>query len=123
MRLSTLKTTFGDYLKLYCRQFSINPTSLGEKKTGEVEKLYYEARRELLEFYAKRPGTGIKTPEGTEWMVYIPDEGHWPIAHKPGATYKEAREAYLNWAGRNQLPKGSFLQLFEVQQKEPQNKV
>lgn len=117
MRLASLKTTFGEYLKLYCRQFSINPTSLGEKKTKEIERLYYNARQDLLEFYAKRPGRGIKTPEGTEWMVYIPDEGHWPIAHKPRATYEEAREDYLKWVGRNQLPKGSFLQLFEVQQK------
>lgn len=53
MTISSLKTTFGEYLKLYCRQFSINPTSLGEKKTKEIERLYYNARQDLLEFYAK----------------------------------------------------------------------
>lgn len=38
--------------------------------------------------------------------IYIPEEGHWPIdgEHK---SIGEAREAYLEWADRKRLPKGS----------------
>lgn len=83
--------------------------------------------RTFWSFMLRGVGRGIKTPEDTGWMVYIPDEGHWPIAHKPRATYEEAREAYLKWAERKQLPRGSFLELFEEQAKyplrEPKNKV
>lgn len=46
------------------------------------------------------------------WMIYIPEEGHWPIRVKVGATKAEAKQAYLKWAGRKTLPKGSKIQLF-----------
>ncbi len=42
------------------------------------------------------------------WRIYIPEEGHWPIPglHK---NLAEAKKAYLKWAGRKTLPKGSFI--------------
>lgn len=43
-----------------------------------------------------------------KWVIYIPEEGHWPI---PGdhATETEARKAYLKWAKRKRLPAGSHI--------------
>jgi hypothetical protein len=41
-----------------------------------------------------------------EWFIYIPEEGDWPI-HYSGPSAKEARLAYLRWAGRKRCPDGS----------------
>lgn len=48
---------------------------------------------------------GVHKPD---WQIYIPEEGHWKI---PGnkKTKKDARKAYLKWAGRKRLPKGSII--------------
>lgn len=44
-----------------------------------------------------------------KWLIYIPEEGHWDFPQKKGSTKKEARKAYLLWARRKRLPKGSNL--------------
>lgn len=44
----------------------------------------------------------------TEWFIYIPEEGHWPIKYN-GNDPKKARKAYLKWAKRKRLPPGSFI--------------
>lgn len=46
---------------------------------------------------------------GNCWMIYIEDEGHWPIEHSESATKAEATEIYLKWAGRKFLPKGAYI--------------
>ena len=43
-----------------------------------------------------------------EWLIYIPDEGHWPINYN-GTDKAEARRVYLKWADRKRLPAGSFI--------------
>jgi len=43
-----------------------------------------------------------------KWHIYIPEEGHWPINYT-GTSKKEARLAYLKWAGRKRLPAGSVI--------------
>jgi dipeptidyl aminopeptidase/acylaminoacyl peptidase len=40
------------------------------------------------------------------YIIYIPEEGHWPIKGRH-ANEKAARKAYLKWAKRKRLPKGS----------------
>lgn len=42
------------------------------------------------------------------WRIYIPEEGHWPIAYN-GNDPAEARRAYLTSAGRTRLPAGSVI--------------
>lgn len=42
------------------------------------------------------------------WYIYIPEEGHWPIAYG-GKDKAVARTTYLKWAGRKRLPSGSFI--------------
>ncbi len=44
-----------------------------------------------------------------KWVIYIPEEGHWDINCPVQASKKEARDAYLKWANRKRLPKGSFI--------------
>lgn len=41
-----------------------------------------------------------------EWLIYIPDEGDWPIDYA-GTDEEGARRAYLSWAGRKRLPPGA----------------
>lgn len=41
-----------------------------------------------------------------KWFIYIPEEGDWPIDYR-GSDHREARQAYLKWAGRKRLPAGS----------------
>jgi hypothetical protein len=48
-----------------------------------------------------------KKPE-TEWVIYIPGEGHWPINYD-GYNKKAARRTYLKWAHRKRLPAGSHI--------------
>lgn len=48
--------------------------------------------------------------EEPKWMIYIPEEGHWEIDVDEDATYEEAKAAYLKWAGRKRLPKGSLIE-------------
>lgn len=43
-----------------------------------------------------------------EWVIYLRDEGHWPIAYD-GDDEAEARRVYLRWAGRERLPAGSAI--------------
>jgi hypothetical protein len=47
--------------------------------------------------------------EMSKWLIYIPEEGHWPIQYD-GNDAKAARRAYLKWAGRSRLPAGSEIQ-------------
>lgn len=47
----------------------------------------------------------------TKWYVYIPEEGHWPIAYD-GDDEAGARAAYLRWAGRKRLPRGARIERF-----------
>lgn len=55
----------------------------------------------------------IHTPKPT-WMIYIPEEGHWPIKVNGYALKRIARETYLKWAERKRLPKGSsIVQLYK----------
>jgi hypothetical protein len=44
----------------------------------------------------------------TEWYIYIPDEGDWPINYN-GRSHEQARLAYLQWAGRQRLPAGAVI--------------
>jgi len=48
-----------------------------------------------------------------EWVIYIPEEGHWPIAYD-GEDWYAARRAYLKWAGRKILPPGSWISRTDV---------
>jgi hypothetical protein len=53
------------------------------------------------------------------WRIYIPDEGHWPIAGE-ATNYQEAKDNYLKWAGRKNLPRGSSISfLANEKPKEP----
>jgi hypothetical protein len=45
----------------------------------------------------------------SKWMIYIPEEGHWPIQYD-GDDAEMARRAYLRWASRSRLPAGSKIQ-------------
>lgn len=49
-----------------------------------------------------------KGPKLRRWRIYIPEEGHWNI---PGEhrLKQSAISAYLKWAGRKSLPKGSIV--------------
>lgn len=40
------------------------------------------------------------------WQIYIPNEGHWPIAYD-GDDEQKAKQKYLDWAERKTLPRGS----------------
>lgn len=55
-----------------------------------------------------------KLKDGQEWVIYIPEEGDWPINHKLNASYSEARETYLKWADRKRLPKNSFIHIVDI---------
>lgn len=43
-----------------------------------------------------------------EYSIYIPEEGDWKIKGKH-SNCEEAKQAYLKWAGRKTLPKGSHI--------------
>jgi hypothetical protein len=61
--------------------------------------------RRILEGH--HPGT-MAPPAPRDWLIYIPEEGHWPIKGKH-RTRDEATKAYLKWAKRKRLPKGSIV--------------
>ena len=42
------------------------------------------------------------------WYIYIVDEGDWPINYF-GPDPAHARKAYLQWARRKTMPKGSVI--------------
>lgn len=44
----------------------------------------------------------------TKWVIYIPEEGHWPIEYD-GDDPKEAKRIYLKWAGQRRLPANAFI--------------
>ncbi len=50
----------------------------------------------------------VRKARGDRWLIYIPDEGHWPIDYA-GEDEAGARRAYLKWAQRKRLPAGSFI--------------
>ena len=66
-----------------------------------------EIERNLRKLAGHHPGT-MAPPVAREWLIYIPEEGHWPIKglHK---TEEQARKAYLKWARRKRIPAGAFI--------------
>lgn len=46
------------------------------------------------------------------YHIYIPEEGHWEIEGKH-ADVASARKAYLKWANRKRLPKGSSIGILQ----------
>lgn len=56
--------------------------------------------------------TNTQTPD---WQIYIPEEGHWPIAYN-GTDKAGAKTAYLKWAGRKSMPRGSRIDNFNEHQ-------
>lgn len=66
-------------------------------------------RRKLL---GHHPGTMAK-PVARDWLIYIPEEGHWPIKGKH-KTEGAARAAYLKWAKRKRIPAGAYIMEGEI---------
>lgn len=50
----------------------------------------------------------IRAEKLYKYMIYIPEEGHWPIRGLH-ANKTEARTAYLAWAERKRIPAGAFI--------------
>lgn len=63
--------------------------------------------RNLRKLTGHHPGTKAK-PVPREWMIYIPEEGHWDINGKH-VDEAGARRAYLKWARRKRIPAGAYI--------------
>lgn len=79
--------------------------------TKEIERRIQLCRTALSKPQEMPKKQNKPTSRNAKWEIYIPDEGHWPIAYC-GDDKAEARRVYLKWAGRTRLPAGSHISNF-----------
>jgi len=81
------------------------------KKAADEQRVKDETvakKKENLDAFLQE--SKINEEKIEKWMIYIPEEGHWPIKVDVDATYKEAKKEYLKTANRKKLPSGSRIE-------------